>query len=108
MKPFTILPVLTILALTACGTPPHRSLVVTPQEMRCSGNRTASLTLHSPDDAVLVYEGKSHDLKHVPSASGAKYYSKSISVWNKGIDAMILGPGDTVLATCNHLPKQGL
>lgn len=108
MKRFTIPAVLTILTISACGTPPHRSQVVTPQEMRCSGNRAASLTLHSHDDAVLVYDGKSYDLKHVPSASGAKYYSKGISIWNKGIDAMILGPGDTVLATCNHLPKQGV
>lgn len=108
MKPLTILPVLAVLALTACGTPPHRSLVVTPQEMNCSGNRAASLTLHSHDDAVLMFEGKSYDLKHVPTASGAKYYSKRISIWNKGISAMILGPGDKVLATCDHLPKKGL
>ncbi len=99
-------PFLLVLALMACGTPPHRSPVVTPQPMSCTGNVPAAFTVHSPEDAVLSFEGKSYDLKRAPSTTGAKYANSRISLWNKGVDAMITR-ADGSITTCAHLPKAG-
>jgi membrane-bound inhibitor of C-type lysozyme len=93
------------LALTACETPKKR-MPVTPQPMSCSGNRPASITLYSPEEAKLTFEGKSHTLKRVITASGVKYGNNSISYWNKGIDALIT-EGDK-MTSCTYVPKSGL
>ncbi len=101
-------PVLVCLALAACESSGYkRSPVVTPQIMSCSGGQPAQVTLYSPDEAKLVFEGKSYMLDRVATASGVKYANKSISFWNKGIDAMIIRPDDSI-TTCTYIPKGGL
>lgn len=93
------------LALTACETPKKR-MPVTPQPMSCTGNQPASITLFSPEEAKLVFEGKAYTIKRLPTASGIKYGNSTISYWNKGIDALIT-QGDK-MTSCTYVPKAGL
>lgn len=107
----TSAPLLTLLGImlfvTACETGYKKSPVVTPQRMSCSGSVPAQITLFSPEDARLNFEGKNYDLRRQQTASGVKYANSAISFWNKGIDAMITR-GDGSMTTCTYIPKSGL
>lgn len=107
----TAAPLLTLLGImlcvTACETGYKKSPVVTPQRMACSGGLPAQITLFSPEDARLTFEGKNYDLRRIRTASGVKYGNSDISFWNKGIDAMITR-GNGSMTTCTYIPKNGL
>lgn len=107
MKTKLLIAALMLLPLTGCASKAYRSPVVTPQPMRCTDGKDAQFTLHSPDNAVLVFEGRTYDVDRIVTASGAKYGNKRISIWNKGIDALITRADGTMI-TCIHLPKHGL
>ena len=95
------------LTLAACQSGSNRSPVVTPQKMTCAGDKPAQVILYSPEEAVLTFEEKAYELRREETISGAKYANRSISFWNKGIDALITRDDGTV-TTCTFIPKQGL
>lgn len=99
--------VITVLALSACQSGFGRSPVVTPQKMTCADGAPAQITLYSPEEAVLIFEEKSYDLRRTQTASGVKFENSNISFWNKGIDALITRH-DGSMTTCTYVPKQGL
>jgi membrane-bound inhibitor of C-type lysozyme len=108
MKKTVLLLFLIPLTLTACETSKYKkSPVVTPQPMSCTGEHPAQITLFSPEEAKLVFENKSYNLRRVETASGIKYENSNISYWNKGIDAMITR-GDGTVTTCTYIPRNGL
>ncbi len=104
--PFLLLTL--ILLLPGCGGGGYtRSPVVTPQQLSCTGNKPAQITLYSPSEARLTFEDKSYDLNRIETASGVKYENGDISFWNKGIDALITRD-DGSMSTCVMIPKAGL
>lgn len=95
-----------VTALTACETTKRKRMPVTPQPMSCAGNIPASVTLYSPDEAKLIFDGKSYILEREETASGVKYGHGKVAFWNKGINAVITN-GDKAV-NCTYIPKPGL
>ncbi len=95
------------LTLTGCESGSQKRLPVTPQPMSCAGNIPAQITLYTPEEAKLIFEGKSYNLKRAPSASGIKYSNSDVTYWNKGIDALIIR-ADGTTTNCTYIPKAGL
>ena len=94
--------------LTGCGGSKYgRSPVVTAQQMNCSGNVPAQVTVYSPEEAKLNFEDKAYELNRVQTASGAQWSNSDITFWNKGIDAMVIRK-DGSMTTCTFMPKSGL
>jgi membrane-bound inhibitor of C-type lysozyme len=59
---------------------------------RCTDGRLVAVTyVNEPDpvSATLVVAGKSYELPHVVSASGARYSNGKITWWNKGSEASL-------------------
>lgn len=109
-KPRMILLVtaLPVLVLAGCFTPKYKPAPVTPQAMTCDGNIPAQVTLFSPADARLIFDGKSYKLNRIETASGAHYGNSDISIWNKGgIDATITRKNGTT-SHCIITPRSGL
>lgn len=104
-EPFLLLVLVGLLA--GCGTTYKRSPVVTPQKFACTGDKPAQITLYSPEEAVLTFEEKSYDLNRIQTGSGVKYGNRSISFWNKGIDALITRD-DGSMVSCTVVPRSGL
>jgi hypothetical protein len=102
-----LLLIILLFPLSACQSGGNRSPVVTPQKMTCVGNIPAQITLYSPEEAVLNFEEKNYDLNRIETASGVKYGNRSVTYWNKGIDALITRD-DGTMTTCTYTPKQGL
>lgn len=93
------------LSLASCASPPKKRPVVTPRPLSCN-DQPAQITFYSPDEAKLTYAGKSYALERKPSADGAKYGNRTISFWNKGIDATLTF-GDRIIP-CTYVPQKGL
>ncbi len=93
------------LTLASCASQPKKRPVVTPRPLSCN-DQPAQITFYSPDEAKLTYAGKSYALERQVSASGAKYGNRTVTFWNKGIDATLTF-GDTVIP-CTYVPKKGL
>lgn len=55
----------------------------------------------------MNFEEKNYDLNRIETASGVKYGNRSVTYWNKGIDALITRD-DGTMTTCTYTPKQGL
>ncbi|MCB1529902.1 MAG: MliC family protein [Rhodospirillales bacterium] len=66
-----------------------RSPVATAQKLECLSGDSARVTIYSPAEAVLVFHGKTYDMKRVGSPLGAKYEGGGATYWNKGVDASI-------------------
>lgn len=93
--------------LVACESGYKRSKVVTPQRLSCTGEIPASLTLYANNDAALTFEEKTHDLERVETANGVKYANSDISIWNRGVSALITR-ADGSMTSCTFMPKPGL
>jgi len=99
---------LVCVGLTAgCAGGPTRSPVVTAQYLSCDGGTPAAITLYSPEEAKLSYQNKAYMLSRIETASGAKYGNRSITFWNKGVDALI-ETDDGGVSHCQFLPKPGI
>jgi len=103
---FSLIALLT-LGLAACETGYKRTKVVTPQRLSCTGEVPASLTLYANNDAALNFEEKTYDLERVETANGVKYANSDISIWNKGVSALITR-ADGSMTSCTFMPKPGL
>lgn len=108
MSKYIILCLIPILLLAACaGTPKGRKMPVTPQKMSCANGSPAQITLLSPIEAKLIFEGQSYNLERATTASGVQYGNSKITYWNKGIEAMITRKGGAPTA-CTYIPQNGL
>lgn len=95
------------LGVAGCETGYKRSKVVTPQRLSCTGEVPASMTLYANNDVALTFEDKTYDLKRVETANGVKYANSDISIWNRGVSALITR-ADGSMTSCTFLPKPGL
>lgn len=64
----------------------------------CTSGSAAAASYPNTDSAVLRYQGRSHQLKIAPSASGARYVGEGLEWWTKGS-----GPG-AMASVFAHLP----
>ena len=68
---------------------------------RCAGGATVKVIFTDADESMTMYLDKnSYELKHVPSASGAKYTDGKVVFWNKGKEAYIQIEGEVVADGC--------
>jgi len=93
-----IFTVMSVLALSACATAPLPTAADAsdaPQAYACAEGRsfTAAYDLRG-DRATVSAGGRSYSLRHVPSASGAKYAGEGVELFAKGTRAQLDGaPG---------------
>jgi membrane-bound inhibitor of C-type lysozyme len=85
------------LAIAACEQRPVGKIHV----FRCADGATVKVIFTEADESMTMYLGKkSYKLKHVPSASGAKYTDGKVVFWNKGKEAFIQIDGEVVHDAC--------
>lgn len=88
------------LALAAC----ERRPVGKVQVFRCADGATVKAIFTEADETMTMYLGdKTYKLKHVPSASGAKYTDGKVVFWNRGKGAYIQIDGEVVHDGCTLL-----
>jgi membrane-bound inhibitor of C-type lysozyme len=75
----------------------------------CRGLRVPVTYDNVKDIAHITYGSRKYALSRVLSADGAEYMNGSLDWWEKGgtatLSSVTLGKPDTVLATCDALPK---
>jgi len=88
------------LALAACERRPVGKVHV----FRCADGATVKAIFTEADETMTMYLGdKTYKLKHVPSASGAKYTDGKVVFWNRGKGAYIQIDGEVVHDGCTLL-----
>jgi membrane-bound inhibitor of C-type lysozyme len=93
-----------LLALSACATAPAPAAPDAsdaPQAYACAEGKsfTAAYGLQG-DRAVVSASGRSYSLRHVPSASGAKYAGGGVELFAKGTQAMLDGAAGSPYRDC--------
>jgi membrane-bound inhibitor of C-type lysozyme len=85
------------IALAACEQRPVGKVHV----FRCAGGTIVKAIFTEADESMTMYlDKKTYQLKHVPSASGAKYTDGKVVFWNKGKNAFIQIEGEVVADGC--------
>ncbi|MCB5190203.1 MliC family protein [Methylobacillus arboreus] len=74
---------------------------------RCGSGAVARVSYEN-DKAVLQYQGDTHVLEQVISASGARYRNQSLEWWSKGSEATLFtddhGNAGDALDQCHTAP----
>ncbi len=84
--------------LVACAQTAPTPVEPPPVFYACTSGSAAAASYPNTDSAVLRYQGRSHQLKIAPSASGARYVGEGLEWWTKGS-----GPG-AMASVFAHLP----
>jgi membrane-bound inhibitor of C-type lysozyme len=91
-----ILAAIVCIGFTACEQPEGKKFTY-----KCGDGTYLEITIpEDGDTASLRYDGRNHTLKHVPSASGAKYEGEKYVFWSKGNTAFLKIDGEVVHDGC--------
>lgn len=77
-----------VLLLSACAN--HVSKSVPMHDYSCESGAEIRASYPDADSAMVEYQGRSHSMKTLVSASGARYADAALEWWTKGS-----GPGST-------------
>lgn len=69
----------------ASDTKPKRLPPTKARPLMCE-NGPMMLNIYGPEDASLLYESRTYNLKRATTASGVLYTNEDVNVWNKGLE----------------------
>jgi membrane-bound inhibitor of C-type lysozyme len=113
MDPRIVTAAALMLALAACSRPAERAeetpasaappepvMVTAPAGatsaattvFACANGETARAAYPDTETAIVEYQGRTHTLKAVPAASGARYIGEGLQWWTQGADKAAVAP----------------